>query len=239
MQTIHRVGTGSSSVRRAFLGIGLIVAMVAATLDNARAEPAPPECADFAAVERPAMLGKLSDAEVQCLEWRYGHFDLPTHRDKASRILMANAYGKGDMPEWKRLTMRHIDEVDDSDPNLSFKLAQVFAREEEHAPTEVIRWSTLSLLHRGAWDPDDYTSRVPQLHAMRVKSAKQIWEQATAAHKKTPTPTTEAAEQSSAASVREFSREWVLHCKRAHSDAKEPLAICRSAGGGADYCNGV
>ena len=84
----------------------------------AEADPgAPPpdagsaDCSELVKLEPMAMLGKLSDAQTQCLEASLAAAPKMTDKDKISRVLMVNAYSKGDPKTWASLVKRHLDAV--------------------------------------------------------------------------------------------------------------------------------
>ena len=70
------------------------------------------------------MLGKLTKGQINCLEERLNKESKQTSKDKISRILMANAYASGDKRTWENLVKRHLDQIDQSDPDLCYKYAR-------------------------------------------------------------------------------------------------------------------
>ena len=88
----------------------------------------PDGCDELAKLEPPAMLGKLPEPTVACLEGRFSTASVITEKDKISRVLMANAWAKGDKATWEKLIKRHLTDVDASDPDLAYKYSDFLAK---------------------------------------------------------------------------------------------------------------
>ena len=104
------------------------VGIQVAAAPAAPAAAADDSCENLLKLEPPAMMGKLSVGQTQCLESSYSAAAKQTDKDDISRLLMTNAYSKGDKRTWEKLVKRHLDEVDQSDPNICYKYASYLAK---------------------------------------------------------------------------------------------------------------
>jgi hypothetical protein len=182
------------------------------------------------------MLGKLTDGQTTCLEGAYAAATKPTDKDKISRILMANAYSKGDTKTWEKLIKRHLEEIDQSDPDLCYKYAVFLSKGGAPRATGVIRWSNVALENRTVWTGDTYVTRVSGLYKLRAAAAQSIWKAAEDAHAAAPTDDTKKKVEESRNSTKVYAREWYEYCKTAGKDTTTALQLCVSAAGTADYC---
>ena len=170
-------------------------------------------CMDMPAVESAAMIGTLSPDVTACLEARFKS-GTPSQRDQASRVLIANAYARGDEVNGARLLLRHLTEVDESDPDLDFKYA--LQEQEVGADAAALHWATVAYRYRDVWTGDTYQKRVRRLLRVRAESAVALWAR--------------AVERDAAASTDETQRDvklWHDHAVRA---SREWLTVLASAG---------
>jgi hypothetical protein len=182
------------------------------------------------------MMGVFSAGQLQCLEERYAAEVKQTSKGKVSRILMANAWGAEKVGEWEKLVLRHLNEVDQSDPELCFKYARTLSKKGVSRANEVIRWADVADQNRTYWTGDRYTSRVYGLHKMRTAAAQSLWQAAEGAHTSAPTSDTKANVESARTRTKVASREWYEYAKVAGKDVTLALAVCESAAGTAGYC---
>ncbi len=184
------------------------------------------------------MLGKLTDGQTACLEGAYTAAAKPTDKDKISRILMANAYSKGDTKTWEKLIKRHLEEIDQSDPDLCYKYAVHLSKGGAGRASGVIRWANTALDNRTVWTGDTYVSRVSGLYKLRAAAAQSMWKASEEEHAKAPTEETKKKVDESRNTTKTFAREWYEYCKQAGKDTTTALQLCVSAAGTADFCEG-
>ena len=122
-------------------------------------------------VEMRAMVGKLDDETLTCLEKRYKGSKLSTTKDKISRVLIANAFGRGDLSAWEGLVARHLREVSQGDPDMCFKYATHLHKHMPNRASEVIYWSDRALENRHVWTGNTHVTRTYSLHKMRSNAA--------------------------------------------------------------------
>ncbi len=103
---------------------------------------------------------------------------------------MVNAFAKGDKASWEALAKRHLDEIDQSDPNLCYKYALLLSKQGPGRASGVIRWAEVALDNRSLWTGDTYTSRVNSLYKLQAVSAQKLWAKAEATHVAEPSEST-------------------------------------------------
>ncbi|MFT4627166.1 MAG: chemotaxis protein histidine kinase CheA [Myxococcota bacterium] len=194
------------------------------------------DCGELVKLEPMAMLGKLDGGTAAACEARLGSTEKQTDKDKISRLLMTNAYSKGDKKEWERLVKRHLNEIDRSDPDLCYKYALHLNRKGAGAASGVIRWVDVALENRMVWTGDTYTSRVYSLYKLKSGASQKLWKKAEETHAAAPSDQTQGEIEKWRNQTKVFSREWYEYAKTSGKDTTVPLQLCMSAAGTADYC---
>lgn len=152
------------------------------------AELEPVECPDYSEhidalkiVEPKALSGSLSEDEIECLEDGFAKAEKQTDRSKISRVLVANAM-VNDTDEWMRLVKRHLDEVEQSDPDISYLYATHLYNQKKPDYPGVIRYADLAYERRAdRWEGRTFTVRSHHLLRLRALARLQLWEQAESA----------------------------------------------------------
>jgi len=196
-------------------------------------------CSDLVKIEPQAMLGQLRAGQVKCVEARIGTEGAQTTKDKLSRVLIANAEGKGDKVEWERLVKRHLEDIDRSDPDMCFKYATQLSRGGTGRAAGVIRWADYALENKQRWSGTTYTKRVYTLYRLKTEAANKIWTEAEEVYAtKEHTEENEAKAAKWRGMTKDFAREWLDYAKASEQDTKSALAICVSAAGNRAFCEG-
>jgi len=188
------------------------------------------------AVETKALMGALSGAAVFCLQEQLDQEERMTMRDRISRVLIANAFGKGDRDQWAHRLASHLHTIDRSDPDMSYLYAVYLAKRGHGSAREVIRWSNNALENRHRWTANMHTKRVYDLHRMRTQAALGLW--AASGEYRAALLTGAAAERDDRSRnlVKQFSREWYDYAVLSEQDPSNALAACKSAVGHEDFC---
>jgi len=208
-----------------------------AAADAAAAPPADDaSCDDLTALEPAAMLGKLSEGQLSCLESRLQATSRMTEKKKVSLILMGNAFSKGDRRGWEKLVKRHLDEIDQSDPDLCYKYALHLARKGAGRAPGVIRWANVALENRTVWTGDTYKTRVYSLYKLRAAASQNLWQAAEQEHASAPSEATQDKIKKYRNMTKVNAREWYEYAKVSGKDSSKALQLCMSAAGTADYC---
>ena len=199
-------------------------------------EPADCSLGNLVKLEPPAMLGKMSDSQTGACEETLASTPKMTDKGKISRLLMVNAFSKGDKATWEGLVKRHLDEIDQSDPDLCYKYALHLSRKGVGRSSGVIRWADVALENRIVWTGDTYTSRVYSLYKLRAAAAQKLWADAEKKHAESPTEKTKGKIDKYRAMTKVMAREWYEYAKVASKDTTKALQLCMSAAGTKDYC---
>lgn len=195
-------------------------------------------CDNLVALEPMAMIGRLSDEQVACLEAGFADAERQTDKKKISLLLIVNANGKGDKRAWEMLIRRHLEEIDQSDPDLCYQYAAHLARKGPGRAQSVIHWSEVALENRTRWVGETYKSRVYALYKLRAVAANTLWQQAEERHAAAPSGETEGAVEETRGRTKTYAREWYEYAKEAGKDTTTPLQLCISAAGTAEFCEG-
>lgn len=194
-------------------------------------------CEDLVGLEAPAMIGQLDADQLRCLEGRVARDPKQTAKKHASMVLIANAWGGGKRDQWETLVLRHLEEIDQSDPALCYKLALHLEQQGPPRAAEVIRWADLSMKNaRRMWSGEEYTDKMYSLHRLKSKAASELWYVTEQRHVASPTPQTGDAVEKYRGQAKNFSKEWYQYARQAGKDTTHPREMCLSAAGTSDFC---
>ena len=193
-------------------------------------------CDDLVAMEGSAMLGQLGKARRQCLEGSLSSSGRQTSKSKISRVLIADARARKDRPDWERLMKRHLEDIDQSDPDMCLSYAIHLNRSgRSHS---VIKWATRALDNKAEWSGRAFTKKVYQLHRLRATAAHGLWERADKAFIQERNDSNEAAAGKYRSKAKTYAREWLDYAKASGQDTSKPVKYCVSAAGNLEYCPG-
>ncbi len=176
-------------------------------------------------LESAASKGALDDVAVACLETAYAASREQVTKGKISRVLLVNAYAT-DTAQWALLVRRHLDEVDQSDPDVSYLYA-FYLYNHGTPPADVIHWSDVGLERRQVWTGAVHVSRVTGLLRLRTLAAMTEWKALSlrATDEAAVRPLAEEAR----VKTKTFAREWLDFAREAGRDTQQPTEICLSA----------
>ncbi|MFT4623876.1 MAG: hypothetical protein ACI8PZ_002532 [Myxococcota bacterium] len=195
------------------------------------------QCGDLVSLEPSAMMGKLQDAEIRCLDGALRDSDRMTVKDKISRVLMKDAWAKGDEHRWEAVSRRHLEEIDQSDPDLCYKFARFMsARGPEHTD-ETMRWADVALENRSRWTGDVHVKRVYALFKVKTVAAQKKWEYLEAQYIETPTEQLLSQKDEARNQLKTLAREWLEYARQSGKDSTVPQQMCVSAAGTEGYCD--
>jgi hypothetical protein len=196
------------------------------------------ECANLLKMEPRALLGRLKEGDIQCLEQRLRHTQRLTMQDKISRVLMADAWAKNLPHRWEAAMRRHLTEIDRSDAGLCFIYARHLAKGGVERVRETIRWSETALYNaRRQWDGEILTKRVYNLHRMRSLAAQRKWhniEQQFLVNTADRDLLDRASRWRNI--TKTLAREWLEFAEHADQSPTTPFQVCVSAAGTEDFC---
>jgi hypothetical protein len=196
------------------------------------------KCDDLVGLEPTAMLGKLSDNTITCLEGRLKTTGVQTDKDKISRVLLNNAHAKRDTAAWERLAYRHLTEISQADPDLCLTYASRLQRRGSSRASEAIRWADRALENAHVWPQSVYKERRKSALKVKATAAKSLWESYEAKNVSSPSSENKENAERWRTQTKTYSRDWYDYCKDAGMDTTEALQVCASAAGGRDYCEG-
>jgi hypothetical protein len=194
--------------------------------------PVSAACVDYAAepkrlveLEPLATKGALDAATQDCLEQSYAASKEQVTKSKISRVLLVNAYAT-DTAQWARLVKRHLDEVDQSDPDIAYLYA-FYLYNHGTPSSDVIHWSDVGLERRQVWTGPIHVARVNGLLRLRTLAALTEWKGL--ALKATSDPSVSGAAEDARVETKTFAREWLDFAREAGRDTTQPTEICLSA----------
>jgi hypothetical protein len=209
-----------------------------AALDVDELKAATQPCGDLLALEPAAMMGKLKDPQIRCLDESLRAADRQTVKDKISRVLMADAYAKGDLNRWEAVVQRHLDQIDRSDPDLCYKYAlYVLNSAPADRMDEAMKWADVALDNRSVWSGDVYVQRVYSLYKLKAMAAQKKWAWLEAEYVKTPTEEADSAKEEARNLTKTLSREWLEYARSAGKDTTLAMQMCTSAAGTEEFCD--
>lgn len=193
-------------------------------------------CADLLGLEPTAISGELTPELIACVEARLAGESRQTTRDKLSRMLLINADARGDTKEWLRLTERHLEEVDRSDPELCFKYALALSRGDIDDAPPVLKWSGYALENKHLWEGETYMSRVYNLLRLRAETASRLWHEAEADFLEERSEENADLSELARGQAKDFAREWLDYARSSGQPTDFALVLCKSAAGSSAFC---
>lgn len=204
-----------------------------AQLDADVVEP----CDDLIAIEEPAMMGKISAGQLNCLENRLLTERLQTTKNKISRLLMVNAEAKGDKEKWASLMARHLEDIDRSDPDLCFRYAIYLYRQNIEDQEESLRWADYALENKQTWEGDEFVKKVTGLYKLRAEAAANLWQNAEKTLAQETNPENDEMAREYRGLAMDYAREWLDYARATRSkNIDRAYNMCISAAGTADFC---
>lgn len=175
-------------------------------------------------VEAPAASGQLSAMQRGCIELALAKVD-PATRDRLSLALVANALALGDTATWSDLAVRHLSEIDPTNPSLSYRLA--LYRYEQGDADSAFRYADQAIANRAQWSLEDYASKTYAAYKLKAAAAQKLWQAVEARRadgKADDTDARLARERTGLAA-----RAWHDYAEESGLDATQPLALCTLA----------
>lgn len=184
------------------------------------------------------MMGTLGKARRSCLDGAIASSSSQTDKSKMSLLLLVDAEASGDRSAWVRYIKRHLTDIDRSDPNLCMKYAVYLYRSNSGQEAGVIRWSNYALENKQNWSGSTYKRNVYSLYKLRAQAANRQWQRAEKKLVEERSDTNEEKAKSARGKVKDFSREWLDYARASGQSTQKPLALCVSAAGSAEFCQG-
>jgi hypothetical protein len=193
-------------------------------------------CSDLLMLEPFALLGRLTEAQVACLEERVRLDERQVDRDKVSRVLLADAFGKGDVHRWEGLVRRHVEQVDGSDPDLLYSFARHLAGQGLDQLPEAVRFARLALESADRWEGPTRVRRVQQLHQIATAGANALWLDAERQLMSDPSRHWREAAGFWRSQTKGMAKEWLIFALAAGQEAQLAYELCVAAAGTQQFC---
>jgi len=199
------------------------------------------DCSNLRKLEPKAMMGKLSDGEIRCLDRSLRESEKQTTKDKLSRVLMADAYAKQNDDRWETIVRRHLNDIDRSDPDLCYKFSTFMLKRVPKkgppAADEVMKWADVALENKQQWSGDTYVKRVSTLYRVKATAAFKKWEWLENEFKEKPSEELSKSKEEARNEAKNLAREWLAYAKEAGLDGSLANQMCVSAAGTSDFCD--
>ena len=181
-------------------------------------------------------MGRLTHDQIVCLQHRLATVERQTTKGKVSRLLMADAWAKGDVHRWEAAARRHLEQIDRSDPDLCYIFARWLVTKGPDEIPEALRWSRIALENAHRWVGGVHVERVDALHRLNTVASQSLW--LAAEDDAIRQPIAEHRERASfwRNQTKNLAREWLLFATAAHLDTHPAFELCISAAGTIEYC---
>jgi hypothetical protein len=195
------------------------------------------DCKDTIGLEANALVGKLSEGQIACLESRIRLQRLQTERSHLSGVLIIDAQTKGLMDRWEVLVQRHLERYDRSDPDLTFGYSvHLYRKGEEHHPT-ALRWADYALENSQQWEGGtDFVEKTTQLYKLRAILSTSLWIQNEKRYRNEKNPENQAISEEAKGIARDYALEWLVYARASGAVTKQAFDMCVSAAGDSSFC---
>ncbi len=194
------------------------------------------KCGDLVKLEPAAMMGKLKDGEIRCLDQQLRDAERQTVKDKISRVLLSDAWAKGDEHRWEGIARRHLEQIDRSDPDMCYKFSLYLSKKGADFMDEAMKWADVALENRSRWSGDLHVKRVYSLYRLKAMAAQKKWTHLEEKYVADPTEETLSDKDETRNLTKTLSREWLEYARQSGKDPTVALQLCISAAGTAGFC---
>lgn len=194
-------------------------------------------CGDLPRLEPTAIMGRLKDPEIRCLDKMFRETEKQTVKKKVSLVLMKDAWAKQDLHRWEGIVRRHLAEVDRSDPALCYHFARHLAKKGPDYMEEAISWADIALENRSAWVGEEHVERVYQLRKMKAVAAHREWEWLAERYTLEPSDELDKKQAEARNNTKTLAREWLDFARTANRDPNQAYQLCISAAGTDGFCD--
>lgn len=195
------------------------------------------QCGDLVQLEPAAMMGKLKDGEIRCLDDTLRNAERQTVKDKVSRVLMADAWMKADKHRWEGIVRRHLTDIDRSNPDLCLKFALHLSKKGPDYMEEAMKWADNALDNRSLWTGDNHVKNVYNLYKVKAYAAQKRWEYLELRYSDDPSDTLLDEKNEIRNLTKTLSREWLEYARVSGKDTTMAQQLCVSAAGTGGFCD--
>lgn len=195
------------------------------------------KCGDLVKLEPDAMMGRLKEPEIRCLDGSLRDAERQTVKDKISRVLLADAWAKGDEHRWEGIARRHLEEIDRSDPDMCYKFAKYLVDTGPENMDECMKWADVALENRSRWTGDLHVKRVYALYKLKATAAQKKWGWLEEKYTDAPSEQLDDEKKEARNLTKTLAREWLEYARSSGKDPTMALQLCSSAAGTTDFCD--
>jgi hypothetical protein len=188
------------------------------------------KCIDYASdtkqlvhLEAEATRGALLRRDLDCLENGFANTSVMTTKDKISRVLLVNAYAK-DTKVWAQLVERHLQEVDQSDPDIAYLYSYYLYNQKEKDLDAIIEWTEVGLDRKQEWKGTIHVNRVISLLRLRSLAANDIY--INLAKQNSETNEDQDTLFKARNRTKTVTREWMDYAKASERNFQEAFDLC-------------
>ena len=195
------------------------------------------DCKDTIGLEANAMVGKLSEGQIACLESRIRLQRLQTERSHLSGVLIIDAQTKGLMDRWEVLVQRHLERYDRSDPDMTFGYSVHLYRKGEEHHAAALRWADYAMENSQQWEGgQDFVDKATQLYKLRAILSTSLWIQNEKRYRNEKNPENQALSEEAKGIARDYALEWLVYARASGTQTKQAFDMCVSAAGDSSFC---
>lgn len=196
------------------------------------------ECGNLLDLEPAARLGRLSEQQVRCLNGALDEAQRQTAKDRISRLLLGDAWAKGDVHRWMGVAARHLTEVERADPDLVYQFAYNLVQiGNPDRMDEAVYWAGVALENKSYWEGELHVRRVYGLYKIKSMAAFKEWEYLEGRYRTAPTSELQASVEQARNDLKTYAREWLEYAKSSGRDVTEPMRLCSMAAGTEAFCS--
>ena len=149
---------------------------------------------------------------------------------------MADAWAKQDMHRWEAAARRHLVEIDRSDPDLCFLLAQHLAHQGAESAAHAMYWADQALGNQHRWTGDLRVDRMYRLYRIKAVVSQQHWHLLEKRYLSVMNAALLKDKESWRNVSKVAAREWLEYARDVGMDESLALEMCLSAAGTRRYC---
>ncbi len=206
-------------------------------LDRAELAEIATDCSDLEAMEPSAVAGKLPSNQITCLLSALDVAERQTVKNRISRLLLHDAWVKGDTHRWAGVAERHLADIDRSDPDLVWQYCWYIVKlGNPERMEEAMYWADVALENKAAWEGQQHVDRVYGLHKFRTTAAFRHWEYLEARFAEVSGLEKLQIVEAARNDLKTFAKEWFSYATSAGRDPSEADRLCQMASGTETFC---
>ncbi|MEZ4235587.1 MAG: hypothetical protein R3F59_05365 [Myxococcota bacterium] len=196
------------------------------------------DCGNLLDLEPAARLGRLTEMQVRCLNKAMLDAQRQTAKDKLSRLLLGDAWAKGDVHRWMGIATRHLEDVERSDPDLVYQVAYTMVEIGNPDKMDLaVYWADTALERKDHWEGETHVRRVYGLYQIRTMAAYKHWEYLENQYRSKPSDALQQETERVRNEFKTYAREWLEFAKSSHRDTTEAMQLCAMAAGTEAFCH--